>query len=228
MEIKIIASGSSGNSYFVSDGNTGILLDAGIPFKRIQEGMGFNTSVIDACLVTHRHGDHTKAVPDLLRRGIDVYSCQDVCTKFCGCRKITQLKEFTIGTMMVLPFDCLHDVECFGYLLMSKETGENLLYFTDTSFIKYKFGRLDYVLGEANYDYDLMTCNARVGTIPWKLSKRVIETHMSIDTLLGVLKSNNLSHLKQIYLIHISDNNSNEESFKERIQMATGAEVYVC
>ena len=41
MEIKALASGSTGNAYIVGDGQTTVLLDAGIPVKALQVGSGF-------------------------------------------------------------------------------------------------------------------------------------------------------------------------------------------
>ena len=50
---------------------------------------------------------------------------------------------------------------------------------------------------------------------------------MSIDTVEEFLEANDLSKLQQVYLLHLSDNNSNANKFKDRIQKKTGAEVYV-
>ena len=66
MDITAISSGSKGNAYLISDGETTLLLDAGVTFKRIQEAAGYNTGKIAAALVTHRHGDHTAAIPVLI------------------------------------------------------------------------------------------------------------------------------------------------------------------
>ena len=55
MNIKFLASGSTGNCYIVNDGNSTIVIDAGIPFKKIQVGVGFNTSQIDGVLISHEH-----------------------------------------------------------------------------------------------------------------------------------------------------------------------------
>jgi phosphoribosyl 1,2-cyclic phosphodiesterase len=55
MIIKSIASGSSGNCYKISDGKTSLLLECGIPIKKIKLGCDFDLSDILGCLVTHEH-----------------------------------------------------------------------------------------------------------------------------------------------------------------------------
>ncbi len=227
MDIKIIASGSSGNAYLIGDGKTHLLLDAGIPFKRIQIGCGFRTSGIDGCLVTHRHGDHSAAIPKLIARGLAVYSNADVAGMYEGVQELTALKEHTIGTFRILPFEAEHDVPCYGYQVTSTETGEKLVYITDSAYVRYTFTGLTHIMIEANYDEDIMLGNVRDEKIPFSLAERVAGTHMSIGTLLDLLRSNDMSKVRQIYLLHLSDNNSDAEVFKRRVQQETGAEVYI-
>ena len=83
-------------------------------------------------------------------------------------------------------------------------------------------------LGECNYDRTILLDNVKEGEIETFVAKRIMNSHMSIDTLLDMLKANDLRQLRQVYLLHISERNGNAESFKERIQRLTGAEVYVC
>ena len=209
MDIKIIASGSSGNAYLIGDGKTRLLLDAGIPFKRIQIGCGFRTSSIDACLVTHRHGDHAAAIPKLLQRGLTVYSNADVAGLYPGVQHVE------------------HDVPCYGYQVTSEETGEKLVYITDSAYVRYTFTGLTHIMVEANYAQEIMIENVRDERVPLSLAARVMETHMSIETLLDLLRSNDMSKVRQIYLLHLSDNNSDAEAFKRQVQQETGAEVYI-
>ena len=68
MDIKILASGSSGNAYYV-DGEMPLLLEAGIPFRAIQQKLNFKISQLAGCLVSHEHMDHIRAAKDLLRAG---------------------------------------------------------------------------------------------------------------------------------------------------------------
>ena len=227
MDIKIIASGSSGNAYLIGDGRTRLLLDAGIPFSRIQIGCGFRTSSIDACLVTHRHGDHAAAVPKLLQRGITVYSNADVAGLYEGVQELHALREHTVGTFRVLPFEAEHDVPCYGYQVTSTATGEKLIYITDSAYVRYTFTGLTHIMIEANYAEDIMIGNVRDDKIPFPLAERVAQTHMSIDTLLELLRANDMTRVRQIYLLHLSDNNSDAEKFKRQVQQETGAEVYI-
>ena len=227
MDIKIIASGSSGNAYLIGDGKTHLLLDAGIPFKRIQIGCGFRTSSIDGCLVTHRHGDHAMAIPKLLQRGIAVYSNEDVAGLYPGVQQMEARREFRIGTFRILPFEAEHDVPCYGYQVTSEETGEKLVYITDSAYVRYTFTGLTHIMIEANYDEDIMLDNVTNERIPLSLAERVAGTHMSIDTLIDLLRANDMTKVRQIYLLHLSDNNSDAEAFKKMVQQETGAEVYI-
>ena len=150
MNIKILASGSSGNAYRISDGKTSLLLDAGIPFKEIQKGCDFRTGSISGCLVTHRHGDHSKAIPKMLQRGMHVYSNDDVAVLYPGVQAMKPLLEYGIGTFSVLPFEVEHDVPCYGYQVESQTTGEKLVYITDGAYVKYTFTGLTHLMVEAN------------------------------------------------------------------------------
>jgi phosphoribosyl 1,2-cyclic phosphodiesterase len=51
---------------------------------------------------------------------------------------------------------------------------------------------------------------------------------MSLDNCLKFLEVNKSEKLKEVYLMHLSDRNSNEQMFKRRVQELTGAMVFVC
>lgn len=233
MNITVIASGSSGNAYRIDDGETSILLDAGIPLKLIKQALNFRVRDLGGCLITHAHGDHAKAAGDLAKAGVDIYTSRgtlDAC-RLTGHRMkaVEALKEINIGTFAVLPFDVQHDApEPLGFLMTSRSTGEKLLYFTDTYYLKYRFTGLTHIMGECNYSMDIIEQSVRNGYIPPELVPRLIKSHMSLDHFLDLLKANDLRQVKQIYLLHLSNNNSDAGRFKEAVQRLTGTEVYVC
>ena len=233
MEIKVFASGSSGNAYRISDGKTSLLLDAGIPLRAIQVACNFNVGQLDGCLISHAHKDHSKAADGLSKLGVDIYTSQgtiDAC-RLVGHRMnaLKALDWIAIGTFKVLPFDVQHDVpEPLGFLIESTATGERLLYFTDTYYIKYRFERLTHIMAECNYDKETLQKSIDAGYIPIELAKRLFKSHMSLEHFIDLLRMNDLRDVKQIYLLHLSNNNSDERRFKEEVQRLTGTEVYVC
>lgn len=249
MEIKILASGSDGNCYRVSDGKTTVLLDAGISVKRIRTGCDFNLSGISGCLITHLHGDHTKGVKGLLDTAVPVYMPEreieamklpkhhrlhplekDLRTINLEDDSGTHYKVLDLGTLQILPFPTEHDTpEPVGYLIFSTVTRERLLYFTDTFYINVRFANLNYIIGECNYDSETMWEKVNSKQTPAIRAKRLFSTHMSLETFLNFLRS--LTHpeaIRQIYICHMSDDHGNEAKIREAVQRQTGAEVYVC
>ena len=64
-------SGSSGNSIFIGDKESKILIDAGMPGKKIDEAMksiGQDPSKLDGIFITHEHSDHIKGVGIISRK----------------------------------------------------------------------------------------------------------------------------------------------------------------
>jgi len=233
MEIKSLASGSKGNAYIVSDGKTRVLIDAGIPMSEIRRGCNFMISNLTACLITHAHQDHCKAVKDLIGMGLDCYMSKGTldALNVVGHRAhiVDALKVYEIGTFFVTPFDVEHDApEPLGFVLESTVTGEKLLYFIDTCYVKYTFEGITHLMCECNHDTASIKAAIERGDLPVEMLPRLMKSHMSLDTLLKFLQANDMATLRQIYLLHTSDRNSNVERMREAVQKETGVEVYIC
>ena len=50
---------------------------------------------------------------------------------------------------------------------------------------------------------------------------------MSLENFITFLRANDMSTVRQIYLLHLSDGNSDAEAFQRQVQQETGAEVYI-
>ena len=232
MEIKVLASGSTGNAYTISDGISSLLLDAGISLKEIQVGTGFKVRQMTGALITHEHLDHSKAMKDLAHIGVDLYASRGT-LEVCGLsghrfHAVKALEEMEIGTFRILPFDVEHDAaEPLGFLITSKATGEKLVYFTDTYYVRYRFNGLNYIMGECNYTEAGIKRSLEDGSIPLEFIPRLVRSHMSLETFLNFLKANDMRSVRQIWLLHLSENNSEAQRMKEEVQRLTGTEVYV-
>lgn len=226
MEIKPIASSSKGNAYLISDSQTTILIECGLPLKDLKRRTNFTVPCnIAACLVSHLHNDHAKSLKDMLNAGVDCYALKETfeakgINDHHRAKVIEHEKIFGIGTFIIAPLEMNHDVPCVGFYIYSYVTNEYLLFATDTYLIKHKPQLINYIMIEANYDVKLVEDDAQ--------KNRLFKSHMSIETTVQYLKSIDLSNVKKIYLMHLSSRHSDEEDFKRRVQAATGKEVEVC
>ncbi|MGP4073808.1 MBL fold metallo-hydrolase [Piscibacillus sp. B03] len=231
IDIKVIGSSSKGNAYLITDGHSPLLLECGVKFKDIQRTIEFKTSKLVGCLVTHEHNDHCASLKEVTKAGIDCYmspgTAEAIDHKHHRIKTVQNKQSFQLGTWTILPFDVQHDTaEPFGFLIANNQ-GEKLLFATDTYYIRYKFKGLTHVLIECNYSLDILNDNISSGRVPKVMKKRLLRSHFSLENVKGFLQANDLSKVQEIHLLHLSDNNSNEQRFKEDIQQLTGKPVYV-
>jgi phosphoribosyl 1,2-cyclic phosphodiesterase len=230
MDIQVLASSSKGNCYRVSNGSTPLLLECGIRFKEIQQKLNFRLSEIAGCLLSHSHQDHSKALRDIMKAGIDCYMSQGAAEALgvSGHRAhIVKAKEqFKIGTWTIFPFDTVHDAaEPLGYLLASGK--EKLLFATDTAYLKYKFRGLTHIMIEANYQREILENSVEEGLVPAVVRNRIRRSHFDLEHLKEFFRANDLSQLQEVWLLHLSDGNSDERRFKREIQELTGKMVFI-
>lgn len=219
------ASSSHGNLYRITDGGSSMLLECGLPIKKLRQAIGHNLHAMDGVLVSHEHMDHAKAAQDVIKAGVDVFCSRGTAGALglTGHRvKIVRAREqFKIGSWIVLPFELEHDAaEPLGFLIQAG--AEKVLFAPDTFYIRYRFKGLTHIMIECNYSKETLS-----DEIPPAQFKRLIRSHMSLETLLGFLSANDLSAVREIHLLHLSDDNSDEALFKEMVQGNTGIPVYV-
>lgn len=228
--IKVVATGSSGNSYIIQVREEILLLELGINFRSIKKELGFDLSKVVGALVTHEHKDHCKCIDDVIKAGIDIYmskgtsegikyKASDEAVK----NRVHYLKHaesYHIGNFLVVSFNVQHDVnEPLGFLIYHKDLGK-IVFATDTYYLKNTFRDIDHVFIECNYSEDVLP------SLPaWRA--RTIRSHMSLETLKDTLKTWDLEGTKDITLIHISSDNGNPNRFQKEIEEQTGIKTYI-
>jgi phosphoribosyl 1,2-cyclic phosphodiesterase len=231
IEILPLASGSQGNCYYITDGSFPLLLECGIGMKEIQRGLNFRTSQLASCLVSHEHKDHCKAVQDMMKAGIDCYMSAGTAEALgiSGHRLhiIKAKQQFRIGTWTILPFETQHDAqEPLGFLLVNRD-GDKMLYATDTYYIRYRFQGLTHIAVECNYSLDILRANVEAGMVEPALKTRIMKSHFSLENVKKFLQANDLGKVQEIWLLHMSDGNSDSERFKREVQELTGKPTYI-
>lgn len=230
MEIINLASSSAGNCYVLYDGHSYLLLEAGIKYKDLVKELtrrGLKLTDIKHVLVSHKHKDHSVAANDL-SRFMTVWGSEITLESVTGKKKVLQPNRWnTVGGYKVIGFDTEHDCPgSLGFIIKSLATDEQLLFATDTKYIRYnlKQFKFDYVMIECNYDDDYIE---QIDISPY-LKRRLINSHMGLRTVIKTLKSLDLSVCKGIYLLHLSDRHSNEDKMLQTVMAETGVSTYVC
>ncbi|CAM3709721.1 MBL fold metallo-hydrolase [Cohnella lubricantis] len=229
--IKSFGSSSAGNCYWISDGRSELLLEAGLRFADIRKALDFRVSRLAGCLISHEHGDHSKSAKDLMKAGVTVYASQGTfdSLKISGhrARPVRSKEQFTVGSWTVMPFDVEHDVdEPIGFL-MTNHDGDKLAFLTDTYYCRYTFSGITHLMVECNYSLRILDENIAAGRVHPAMRPRLLRSHFSLENVKDFLRANDLSQLQEIYLLHLSDSNSDEALFKREIQSITGKPVYV-
>ena len=219
------ASSSGGNLYRITDGKSSLLLECGLPIKKLRRSLGHDAHAADGVLLSHEHMDHAKAAKDIIKAGVDLY-CSAGTAGALGLEGhrvhiVRALQQFTVGPWTVLPFETQHDsAEPLGFLIQNGT--DKLLWCMDSYYIKHRFQGLTMIAVECNYSKRTLSED-----IPPAQKHRLLRSHLSLETLLDFLAANDLAAVREIHLLHLSDDNSDERLFKEIVQANTGIPVYV-
>jgi phosphoribosyl 1,2-cyclic phosphodiesterase len=240
MDLKFLslASGSSGNCYFIGTEGYGILLDAGISMRSIKRALrdnGIGLEQIMAVFITHDHADHIMAVGSLGEKyGIPVYATELVhegiensrflAEKLSTSRRIIE-KEVAvyIKDFKITAFNVPHDAsDCVGYLVDYKH--HKWVLATDIGNIDEKVSEYirlaNHLVIEANYDKEMLF----QGNYPDFLKERISNGHghLSNTQAAEFLAANFDLHLKNIWLCHLSLENNHPDLAYKTIEMAMG------
>lgn len=228
VEIRSFGSSSAGNCYQIIDGDRSLLLEAGINPKK----MRIDFSSVDALLLTHEHGDHSKYLNDILKRSaLSVYctkgTAQALTAPNYRLMEVEVKQKFTVKGWQIMPFDVEHDAnEPCGFLIVSP-SGKKIVFATDTYYIRYKFSGVTHWMVECNYSLETVDWMVQKGFIDRKRRSRLLESHFEINNVMNFFREQDLSKTEEIHLLHLSDSNSDARLFKQKIQAVTGVPVYI-
>lgn len=222
-----LASGSSGNCYYLGTPEYGILIDAGISvrtIKKVLKDRSIDLSQIMGVLVTHDHADHIKTVGYLGEKlNIPVYSTEGVHkgieksryveeTLNASKRIIEKEKPFKIKDFEITAFSVPHDsTDSVGYHIVCGD--QRFTIATDVGHITDTVGKYicmaNHLVLEANYDEEML----KYGTYPPFLKERVASPtgHLSNRDAAEFLATHYTPELKDIWLCHLSRDNNHPE-----------------
>jgi len=227
MNIHCLASSSMGNAYVLDNGTSCLMVEAGIEYPKLRKMMtteNIDLMRVSGCLITHAHSDHCKGANDL-SRFITVYASQETVErlKLSKHKVLVESKWNTINDeWKTIPFTVEHDISgAYGFIIKSSD--HLILFVNDTMRVEWNLSSFKFteVMIECNYNDDL------IDTESYK-NKRTMNSHMALSSTITTLKALDLSKCTAIYLMHLSDGNSNERVMIDEVTKATGIKTYAC
>jgi phosphoribosyl 1,2-cyclic phosphodiesterase len=219
VKVAVLGSGSSGNATLVRAGDTVVLVDAGFSARdlgRRMESLGVAPAQIQAIVITHDHGDHTRGMGVFARQlGTPLYLTErtrDACARLLRGGEEVRLYRpghpFTVGNVRVEPFITVHDAaDPVGVALVDERTGLRIGVATDlgrpTAQIRHALSGCDLLVLEANHDEVLLASSA----YPWSVKQRIASSHGHLSNLDAARFAVELLHprLAAVVLAHLSD-----------------------
>lgn len=220
MRVASLASGSSGNSYYIQSPEGAVLIDAGLSGKRIVDAIhlaGGDPGLIRGIIVTHDHHDHASGAGVLHRKyGWELWMTAGTLEAAAARIGKARVKTIRPGSGLAVagmrfdfistPHDGLEpvmitatygDKRC-GVLT---DLGHDFPGLTET------LENLDFVFFESNYDPDLLAANQRY---PHALKARIRGKHGHLSNREAADTVNRLTgdRLRRVVLSHLSQENN--------------------
>ena len=224
---SILASGSSGNSFYLETPKKKILVDAGLSGKKITgllAEIDRKPEDLDAILITHEHSDHIHGVGVLARKyGMDLYANEATWKAMEGSKYLGKVddsqkhlfemgKTVTFGDLDVESFGVSHDAAAPQFYRFMKD-GKSFVMLTDTGYVSDRMAGIvenaDGYLIESNHDVEIL----RAGSYAWRLKQRILSDlgHLSNEDGADAMIRTLGNKTKKIYLGHLSKENNIKE-----------------
>lgn len=225
MKFSVLASGSTGNSIYVENGQHAFIVDAGLTGKKMEALLAQidrEAKQLSGILVTHEHSDHIKGVGVLARKhNIPVFanaktweamnsSIGNIPLDQCFEWKTDEVKTF--GGLDIQSFAVSHDAaEPMFYTF--QEDGRKLVVMTDTGYVSDRMkgfiSTADAYVFESNHDVSML----QMGPYPWKIKRRILSDvgHVSNEDAAVAMSEVVAEKETQIYLAHLSKDNNMKE-----------------
>lgn len=231
MKLHVLGSSSAGNGYILEGETSALVIEAGVPLKEAKKAIGFNIAKIEGVIISHSHGDHCGRANEYTSAGLQVFSNLDTLKTLDGrySYRLNQVRagaKYKIREFTILPFNVVHDVTTYGYLIQHEECGLTC-FITDSWYSPARFPGMNNILVEANYMEDILFDNVQKDIINPYLADRVRKSHMSFETCLEFLDANDLSAVNNIVLLHLSSQNASASQMKEQLEKRSVKNVHV-
>jgi phosphoribosyl 1,2-cyclic phosphodiesterase len=222
MKICVLGSGSGGNSTFVEQNGTRLLVDAGLRAKEIVERLtqiNVDPYTLNGILISHEHQDHIQGAAAIARKfKVPVYISSrarehaSFSLQLVRNYPVSAGVPVQIGAITVTPFSTPHDsIDPLGFALRAQECRACVItdigYVSET--IRERLRNSDIVVIESNHDLEML----RTGPYPWSLKQRVLSNygHLSNEALAYFFSEYFDGTQRKVMLTHLSKQNNHPQ-----------------
>jgi len=222
LRFSVLASGSSGNSFYIESAQEKWLVDVGLSGKQMDKLFAeahVDPTQLSGILVTHEHSDHIKGLGILARKyNLPIYANTKTWQAMEGSLgKLSIDQKFHFQTEEVKTFGDM-DIESFGVshdaaepmFFTFRSGGKKVALVTDLGYVSERIKKTvedaDAYIFEANHDVEML----RMGRYPWNVKRRILgdSGHVSNEDC-GLALSECISNrTKCVYLAHLSRDNN--------------------
>ena len=223
-----LASGSRGNALLVEHDETLIMIDCGLPLTVLESrfaAVGRCLDDLDAVLITHEHGDHSRGIGPLLRkRAIPVWTTHgtaETVEEIGDFERVRHDRELSIGSIAVMPFAVPHDARepC---QFVFRAAGKRLGVLSDTGHatpvIRQALAGCDALALEFNHDSGMLEAGSYPPSVKARVGSRF--GHLSNGQAAELLGGLVHGGLQWVMALHLSERNNSPGHVR---QAATGA-----
>jgi len=208
---NMVSSGSSGNCSLLWDQDNLIVIDFGIPLKRLRSRLSdLKIDFNDISLfISHEHSDHSSGVRTLMRNlPTDVYTRQRTADSLGLKDAFTIRDSVVIGNFTITPITVSHDA-ADPVVYVIKNGRAKISVVSDLGFVSPELiGAMSgsqIVALEANHDVDML----KSGSYPFMLKKRILSDHGHLSNIQTAEALEKLSGPStRIVLTHLSQENN--------------------
>ena len=148
--------------------------------------------------------DHGKYAKEYIDAAIDIYTSQECINHLKleshRAKPIKDKEQFQVGPWRIMPFDVMHDIKTFGFIIYHVPTKNKIIFFTDTYYVPVKFKDVNNIIGEINFSYEIIDRKTKEGARHVFLRDRILQSHMSLHVFQDFLRANDLTAVNNIVL----------------------------
>lgn len=218
MRVKVLSSGSKGNTTYIECDNTKILIDIGNSCKYVVNKLkefGIDGKDIDAVLITHTHSDHIKGLKVFANKFNPlIYVTKEMLSDlgYIDNYKVINNSSFKIKDIQIDVIKTSHDAPgSVGYIITGND--KSIVYITDTGYINNKYFDMlknkEVYIMESNHDIEMLNN----GPYPFRLRQRILSDkgHLSNYDSSRYISSFIGNKTRCVVLAHLSEENNTED-----------------